>query len=368
MTNSTKGWTWPQQSETFQYTSSMASAEWVMEDPIVQASDALPSLPKYGSVTFTGVTANGANPNLSLLTEGITMVTANGSPTSIPTAATGGNSFTVNQVGLPPAFAPTQPTLGFCTSGQDYGELTPGSAQSPQGMLPIGQSIFYKFYLTHYSRISMSAFAPLPPKYSIGFVDDQTGRLLQAPLTPHITSLDPGYYCLQVFSAQNPPSVPFKLQMTAQLTGFQPGPDPQHAGWLTALDIGDLIPNGYVDGTRYVNPPGSSQFDLVPNHIYVVRDWVGTTVPNAYYEFKLDNQSQISITFGSLYLGARATIETASGVPVAETAELSGSPLKPRPLPQQFNGSLPAGIYYLHVTFAAAGSPGTPYQLSLTAK
>jgi len=106
----------------------------------------------------------------------------------------------------------------------------------------------------------------------------------------------------------------------------------------------------------------------VPNHIYVVRDWVGTTVPNAYYEFKLDNQSEISITFGSLYLGARATIETASGVPVAETAELSGSPLKPRPLPQQFNGSLPAGVYYLHVTFAGVGSPGTPYQLSLTAK
>jgi len=298
------------------------------------------------------------------------MISASGTPISIPTAATGGNAFVVNQTGLPPIFTPPNPTEGYCTSGQDYGELASGSSQTPQGTLSIGQSIFYKFYLTHYLLMQTAAFIPLPPKYSIGYVDDQTGRLLQAPLFPQSISLDPGYYCLKVFNAQNPPSVQYNLKLSPVLDGFQPGTTPAAAVNLTIMDIGNLTPNGYLGPNwRYVNPPNVHPTpDLTPNHIYVVRDWVGTSSPNAYYRLKLDTQSNVSIVVSNLYLTANITVETENGQVVAATAELPGSPLVPKPLSQQFNGALPAGTYNLHVAFARVGSPGTPYQIELTAR
>ena len=127
MTNSTKGWTWNNNGNAFDYMSSMVSAEWIMEDPVVQSQGTVAKLPRFGSVTFTNVTANGANPNLLLTADAITMVTNDGSnsPTAIPTGATNGNSFTVNQVGLPPAVPlPNQPTFGnVCQGATDLGQL-----------------------------------------------------------------------------------------------------------------------------------------------------------------------------------------------------------------------------------------------------
>ena len=66
LTDHTAGWTWTQ---SFQYHSSMASAEWITEAP------GWPTLPlaNYGQVTFDPVDANGLNPNLSLSANGVLM-------------------------------------------------------------------------------------------------------------------------------------------------------------------------------------------------------------------------------------------------------------------------------------------------------
>jgi len=61
----TAGWTW---TGSFQYQSSMASAEWITEPPYYNG--VLP-LADYGQATYDPVEANGANPNLSLSANGI---------------------------------------------------------------------------------------------------------------------------------------------------------------------------------------------------------------------------------------------------------------------------------------------------------
>jgi hypothetical protein len=68
MTDQTAGWSWTQ---SVQYQSSMASAEWILEAPW-DASGELP-LADYVQATFDPVSANGANPNLTLSANGIQM-------------------------------------------------------------------------------------------------------------------------------------------------------------------------------------------------------------------------------------------------------------------------------------------------------
>jgi hypothetical protein len=65
MTNETAGWTWTQ---SFQYQSSMASAEWITEPPY---SGGILPLADYDKATYDPVEANGLNPNLSLSANGI---------------------------------------------------------------------------------------------------------------------------------------------------------------------------------------------------------------------------------------------------------------------------------------------------------
>jgi peptidase A4-like protein len=67
MTDETAGWTWTQ---SFQYQSSMRSAEWIAEAP--WENGVLP-LADYGQATFDPVTANGSDPNLSLSANSIVM-------------------------------------------------------------------------------------------------------------------------------------------------------------------------------------------------------------------------------------------------------------------------------------------------------
>jgi hypothetical protein len=69
MTNETAGWTWTQ---SFQYQSSMASAEWITEPPYYNGI--LP-LADYGRATYDPVEANGQNPNLSLSANGLSRKT-----------------------------------------------------------------------------------------------------------------------------------------------------------------------------------------------------------------------------------------------------------------------------------------------------
>jgi hypothetical protein len=63
----TAGWTW---TRSFQYQSSMASAEWIVEAPW---GGSVYPLADYGQATFDPVEANGLNPNLSLSANGIIM-------------------------------------------------------------------------------------------------------------------------------------------------------------------------------------------------------------------------------------------------------------------------------------------------------
>jgi hypothetical protein len=81
----TAGWTWTQ---SVQYQSSMASAEWIIEAP---GSQTLP-LADYRQATFDPVEANGLNPNLSLSANGIIMQDPYGE-TSNPSSPVNGDVF-----------------------------------------------------------------------------------------------------------------------------------------------------------------------------------------------------------------------------------------------------------------------------------
>ena len=103
MTDETAGWSWTQ---SVQYQSSMASAEWITEAPW-ESSGELP-LDDFVQATFDPVSANGANPNLTLAANGIQMADPYGE-TSNPSAPVGGDVFSTCW-GLAPSYTP-------CTAG-----------------------------------------------------------------------------------------------------------------------------------------------------------------------------------------------------------------------------------------------------------
>jgi hypothetical protein len=83
----------------------LATAEWIVEDSgtycgsscaLVLASSAY--LPSYQKVTFSGLSANGANPNLSRAEEANMVVDPEGKSWSVVSDPVGGNSFTVSFV------------------------------------------------------------------------------------------------------------------------------------------------------------------------------------------------------------------------------------------------------------------------------
>jgi len=81
----TRGWTW---SQNFNYASSMGAAEWILESP--SYGSILP-LNNYGKATFSNLTTNGANPNLTT-SNSVVMQTPYGQ-TSNPSAPINGNAF-----------------------------------------------------------------------------------------------------------------------------------------------------------------------------------------------------------------------------------------------------------------------------------
>jgi len=86
ISDNTTGAAWTQ---SLQYQSSMASAEWIVEPPYYNGF--LP-LADYGQATYDPVEANGTNPNLSLSTNGIIAMDQWGE-TSTPSAAANGDVF-----------------------------------------------------------------------------------------------------------------------------------------------------------------------------------------------------------------------------------------------------------------------------------
>ena len=103
LTDTTAGWTWTQ---SFQYQSTMASAEWILEAP--QVGGIVP-LPDYVQTTFESVEANGQNPNLSLSANGIIMQDPSGE-TSNPSAPVNGDTFSTCWGAIGAALTP-------CTAG-----------------------------------------------------------------------------------------------------------------------------------------------------------------------------------------------------------------------------------------------------------
>ena len=115
MTDETAGWSWTQ---SVQYQSSMASAEWITEAPW-DSSGELP-LDDFVQATFDPVSANGANPNLTLAANGIQMADPYGE-TSNPSAPVGGDVFSTCW-GLAPSYTP-------CTAGS-FGPPPPTTTAS----------------------------------------------------------------------------------------------------------------------------------------------------------------------------------------------------------------------------------------------
>ena len=104
LTDKTAGSSWTQ---SFQYQSSMASADWITEPPYYNPPGFLP-LANFGAVTYDPVMANGANPNLSLSANGIIAVDPYGE-SSNPSTPANGDAFSTcwgaNGAGLTPCTA-----------------------------------------------------------------------------------------------------------------------------------------------------------------------------------------------------------------------------------------------------------------------
>jgi hypothetical protein len=372
--NRTKNWVWDNNGATFSYRSSLAAADWIMEAATRQAGGQISYLPKYGSVTFENASANGANPNLSLLRDGLAMVNAAGLPISIPTAATGGNSFTVNQANLPPSPPlPNTPTANICKNGTDLGEWQ--NQRQIQGTIDaVYGAVFYRFYIRQYTLVQGFPLGVPPRHYDYVFVDDVTGREMATTSDgaqwPNL-SIDPGYYCVKIFRNDSTlPPIPYKIDMIPlPAGGFIPPSAKANAFRLPQLELGYLVPNGYYGTIRYIWYKGNTPnipLQLDPNHIYVLRDWLGAGKSEQWYNFTIDQIRTINVKLSNLYLGASASLETEDGTIVGATVP-GGSAFGPWLPSQVFKGALPAGMYYLRIVFAGTGGPGTPFQLELTA-
>jgi hypothetical protein len=153
----TKGWMW--RLDNVQYASSLGAAEWIMEATTV--GEIISELPNYGSVAFSGATANGLNPQLSASVDGLSMVNSEtGASLSSPSNPVGGNSFTVSQgsVAPPPPPPPPPPdTLGTltCHSAMNLGDITAQETRFT-GSFPAGgnATAVYRFHVTKYTTVS----------------------------------------------------------------------------------------------------------------------------------------------------------------------------------------------------------------------
>jgi hypothetical protein len=114
--------------QSFQYQSSMASAEWITEPPYY---DGFLPLADYGEVTFDPVEANGRNPNLSLSTNGI-VATDPWGETSNPSAPAGGDAFGTCwgaiHAGLTPCAAGSIPVVSTTSPPPPPPPLAPNNA------------------------------------------------------------------------------------------------------------------------------------------------------------------------------------------------------------------------------------------------
>jgi Peptidase A4 family len=359
MSNTTKGWTWTSDQA---YPSSMGSAEWIQEATLVGLN--ISKLPKFDSVAFKNLRANGVNPNLSLPADAQVLIDPNDdTPLSRPLAPTGGDAFIVKQVGLIPAPITTPGHLA-CTSAADLGDLSANPSTRVQGNLPAPNGFsFFRFYVNRYFFVTT---VPIGPKFDYQIVDDLTGRNLSLLDQNNIgLSLDPGFYCLKVFNPQGTGATNFALSLQIQLAGILPGHTQPTAQFVASMELGNLTSNGYYAGSRYLNTLGG--IVLQPSHEYVVRDWLGMATGPQYYRFALADQRTVELRLDNLYAGADVVLLTDDGILVDGTDGGNASPIGGLVPSQQHSGSLPAGRYYIRINYRGLVAPGTPFQLWMRA-
>jgi len=359
ISNLTKGWTWTLDTP---YASSMGSAEWIMEATKVGLN--ISRLPKYDTIDFTNLRANGANPSLSLPADAQVMIDPNdGTPLGRPLAPAGGDSFTVKQVGLIPAPI-TVPGKLSCTDAKDLGDLSAGTGTVVNGVLPTPNvPAYFRFYVNRYFFVSA---VPIGPRFGYQIIDDLTGRNLALLGQNNMgLSLDPGFYCLRVFNPQGLGGTAFSLTLAIQLAGILPGHTKDSAQFVAAMELGNLTSNGYYVQSRYLNTMAG--IVLQPSHEYVLRDWLGLITGPQYYRFELRETRRVEIGLDNLYAGADVVIETDDGLLVDGSDGGNASPIGGLVPSQQYAGSLPAGRYYLRINYRGLVVPGTPFQLWMRA-
>jgi hypothetical protein len=161
------------------------------------------------------------------------------------------------------------------------------------------------------------------------------------------------------------------------LSGQQAGVPPSGTGEgalpVSQNELGNLSHNGYHQDTRYLffhnnpHPTTAPQLPLTPGHEYVLRDWVWPPKQAQWYKFSVNDSRNVTLRLQNLYLGATAVIQTETGQIAGVAVYDNASPLGPLLPSQSFSGTLPAGTYYLLVSFQGVGFPGTTFAISLTA-
>jgi hypothetical protein len=359
MSNQTKVWTWTMDTP---YPSSMDSAEWLMEATKVGLN--ISKLPKYDSVAFSDIRANGANPNLSLPADAQVMYDPSDyTPLGRPLAPTGGDAFTIKQIGLIPAPI-TVPGHLACTSANDLGDLSSRPSASVNGVLPAPNApAYFRFYVNRYFFVSV---VPVGQKFGYQIVDDLTGKNMALLGSNNLElSLDPGYYCLKVFNPEGIGGVNFALSLQIQLAGILPGHTTSTAQFIASMELGNLTSNGYYLPSRYVDTLGG--IVLQPSHEYVIRDWLGLIAGTQYYRFQIADDRRVEVRLDNLYVGADVVILTDDGLLVDGTDGGNASPIGGLVPSQQYIGLLPAGRYYVRINYRGGVTPGTPFQLWMRA-
>jgi hypothetical protein len=234
----------------------------------------------------------------------------------------------------------------------------------------INEAVYVRFYATRYFSVSAFPVGVQPRHFDFRIVDDLTGREMTATQNNFMLSLDPGYYCLKVFNADGTQGAPYRVDISEIPKGFIPPTTKPGAFFLAQLELGNLTQNGYYAETRYVrflnNNNPNIPLQLEPAHEYVLRDWLSGAKREQWYKFSLDAQRTVEVRLYNLYLGANFSLETEGGTIVAAGVP-GGSPLTPLLATQVFKGALPASTYYLRVSYANVGSPGTTFGLWLRA-
>lgn len=226
----------------------------------------------------------------------------------------------------------------------------------------------YPVYLPRASQVTILP-VYYPKNYTAGLIDRISGEqftlVRPEPGNPIYQLLDPGFYCLAVSAPYHQQPVNYRVMTTAAGGGHTTKPDKANAAWLTLFDVGNLSRNGHYEQYRQTpearNPSVGRK--LVPARPYVLREWLG---PDNWFVFELTDPANVEAVLGNLYNPARMTLENAQGELLAVGTADSIS-LDDRLPPLNLKQGLAAGVYYLHLQYAGIRSPGTGYELRLTA-